>query len=232
MKAVLNLLEDMLGLIYPNICVTCGKHLPYGMPFVCPGCRYGLPRTGFHRERENPVEQIFWGRTPIQYAAALFYYTKGSRYQKLIHVMKYHGKKELGYEMGKIYGRDLLNSPFSEIEMIVPVPLHSSKKRKRGYNQSEWIGMGLAESLEKPLVDNILYRSVKTKTQTRKSRHERWKNVENVFRLRDIDPLRNRHILLVDDVITTGATLESCANVLSRCTNTSVSVVALGYATL
>lgn len=191
-----------------------------------------MPRTGFHVEQDNPVEQIFWGRVPVKHAASMFYYTKGSRYQRLIHVIKYHGKKELGYEMGRIYGREMVNSPFSEAGVIVPVPLHSRKKRKRGFNQSEWIGKGLAESLQKPMITNQLYRAVNTRTQTRKSRLERWENVENVFKIRSVDAFRNRHVLLVDDVVTTGATLESCAGVLTGCTGTSVSIVTLGYAAL
>ena len=232
MNFFLSLFKDILGLVYPDLCVTCGSHLPPGIRFVCNRCRHDMPRTGFHVEHDNPVEQIFWGRVPVEHAASLFYYMKGSRYQKLIYVMKYHGKKELGYEMGKIYGRELVNSPFSEAGMVVPVPLHPRKVRKRGFNQSEWIGKGLAESLQVPMVTNQLYRAVNTKTQTRKSRLERWQNVENVFRLRSVDPFRNRHVLLVDDVVTTGATLESCANVLTGCAGTSVSIITLGYATL
>lgn len=230
MNFLVSLFEDTLGLIYPEVCITCGKHLPSGFRFVCPRCQYDIPRTNFHNERENAVEQIFWGRIPVRYAASMFYYTKGSRYQKLIHVMKYQGKKEIGYELGKIYGQDLMQSPFFDIDLIVPVPLHPRKKRKRGYNQSEWIGMGLGEVLQKPLIANNLYRAVNTNTQTQKNRFERWKNVENVFRLKSVDSIRNRHILLVDDVITTGATLESCVHVLSKCSNTSVSIVTLGYA--
>lgn len=232
MNFILSLLKDTVGLIYPDVCVTCGSHLPSGIRFICTKCRYDMPRTGFHREQDNPVAQIFWGRVPVRQAASLFYYTKGSRYQRLIHVIKYHGRKELGYEMGKLYGRELMDSPFFEAGVIVPVPLHPRKIRKRGFNQSEWIGMGLAESLQKPMISNDLYRAVNTRTQTRKTRLERWKNVEHVFRLRSVDAFRNRHILLVDDVVTTGATLESCANVLMKCSNTSVSIVTLGYATI
>jgi len=232
MNSFLSLFRDVLGLVYPDLCVTCGRQLPYGVPFICNKCRYDIPRTGFHKEKDNPVAQTFWGRVPVEYAAALFYYTKGSKYRKLIHVIKYHGRKELGYEMGKTYGRELVSTPFSETDLIVPVPLHPQKIRKRGFNQSEWIGKGLADSLGKPIVTDTLYRAVNTRTQTRKSRLERWHNVKNVFKLRSVDPFRNRHVLLVDDVVTTGATLESCASVLTACSNTSVSIVTLGYATL
>lgn len=206
--------------------------LPAGIRFICNKCRYNIPRTGYHKEQDNPVEQIFWGRVRVNHAASLFYYTKGSRYQKLIHVIKYHGNKDLGYEMGKIYGRELAHTPFSKADLIVPVPLHPVKIRKRGFNQSEWIGKGLAEALQKPMVVNTLYRAVNTRSQTRKTRIERWKNVENVFRLRSVEAFRNRHVLLVDDVVTTGSTLESCTNVITGCANASVSIVTLGYAKL
>ncbi|MBS3769952.1 MAG: ComF family protein [Bacteroidales bacterium] len=232
MKPFLSLYRDILGLIYPDVCVTCGSHLPSGIRFICIKCRHDMPRTDFHLEQGNPVEQIFWGRVPLQHAASMFYYIKGSRYQKLIYIMKYHGNKELGYEMGKIYGRLLIGTSFSQAGVIVPVPLHPRKMRKRGFNQSEWIGKGLAESLQIPMITKHLYRSVNTKTQTRKSRLERWQNVENVFKIRSVDAFRNRHVLLVDDVVTTGATLESCAGLLTGCTGTSVSVLTLGYATL
>jgi len=232
MNYVLSLFRDLLGLVYPDVCVTCGKHLPSGIRFICNKCRYDMPRTDFHKEEVNAVAQIFWGRVPVKHAASLFYYTKGSRYRRLIHVIKYQGRKDLGYEMGRIYGHELIKSPFSETDMVVPVPLHPRKIRKRGFNQSEWIGKGLAEALQKPMVTRELYRAVNTRTQTRKTRLERWQNVENVFKLRSVDVFRNRHVLLVDDVVTTGATLESCAAVLTGCANTTVSIATLGYASL
>ena len=232
MRFLLSLLEDTLGLIYPNICITCGGHLPMGVRYICPGCYHNLPRTNYHLERDNAVEQIFWGRVPVKQATAFFHFTKGSKYQKLIHDIKYRGKKELGYELGKAYGGEISESPFLEADLIVPVPLHKRKQRRRGFNQSEWIAKGLAEAFHKPLVTEVLYRSAATQSQTRKSRLERWENVRDAFRIRAIEPFLDKHILLVDDVVTTGATLEACTGVLLSCRNASVSILTLGYAAI
>jgi len=174
----------------------------------------------------------FWGRVRLEHAAAWFHYTKGSRYPVLIHALKYMGRRELGYELGRLYAHELDDTFVYETTVIVPVPLHRRKKRQRGYNQSEWIGRGLAQVLNKPLQTNNLCRVHYTKTQTRKSRLERWQNVKNVFRLRQPQLLEGQHVLLVDDVVTTGATLEACADVLLLCPGTRVSVLALGYANL
>jgi len=225
-------LEDTLGLVYPNVCVTCGKSLPQGCRYLCPSCLYRLPRTHFHKDPDNPLAMVFWGRVRIEQAAAWFHYTKGSRYPQLIHAIKYSGRTGLGMTLGRLYGAELKESPFAEARLIVPVPLHPRKQRKRGFNQSECIGRGLARALQIPLVTTNLWRTVNTKSQTRQTRLERWKNVENVFRLRDPEALQEKHVLLVDDVVTTGATLESCAGVLLGVPGTRVSIVALGYATL
>ena len=232
MIRILSTLEDAFGLIYPNVCVACGSHLPKGGRYLCTRCLYQLPRTNFHHEKDNPVEKLFWGRVNINRASSMFHYTKGSKFPRIIHIIKYQGQKELGYEMGKLYGRELTKSPFRDADVVVPVPLHAAKKSKRGYNQSEWIGKGLAETFQKPMKPGVLFRAVNTKTQTKRHRFERWENVENIFKLRSIDVFRNKHVLLVDDVITTGATLESCAHTLLKCSNTSVSILTLAYSTL
>ena len=227
----MNMIRDFFNLVYPRVCPTCGTTLPRQERFVCPKCWIDLPKTDFHREPENQVEQIFWGRFPVKYAAAFFYYTKGSRYQRLIHEMKYKGKKEIGYELGKKFGMELKESPFSQTDYIIPVPLHRKKQKKRGFNQSEWIASGIAEMLNASLSANNLFRSEHTKSQTKKSRHDRWKNVENVFRLRDKDVFKNKNLLLVDDILTTGATLEACAHALMETENITVSVATLGFST-
>jgi ComF family protein len=221
--------KDFIDLIYPNLCITCGSDLPGDERYICPKCWLDMPKTNLHQERENEIEKVFWGRFPITYATSLFYFTKGSRYQKLIHEIKYQGKKEIGRELGKRFGAQLKSSVFSEIDYLVPVPLHKRKKRKRGFNQSEWIAKGMSETLEKPVISNNLFRITHTKTQTRKSRFERWKNVENVFHLKDKTLFEDSHILLVDDIVTTGATLEACANRILISDNVKVSIASLGY---
>jgi len=218
-----------LGLVYPNVCLTCGRTLPAGVRTMCPACLYDLPRTEFHKEQDNPLAMTFWGRVRLEHAAAWFYYFKGSRYPRLIHTIKYAGRKEVGYELGRMYAAEMRGSTLARAEVLVPVPLHPRRQRKRGFNQSEWIGRGMAEALQIPLVRGNLYRAVNTKTQTRKTRLERWQNVEHVFRIRDPHALAGKHVLLVDDVVTTGATVEACAVVLLGCAGVRVSVAALGY---
>jgi ComF family protein len=194
-------------------------------------CYVVIPRTNFHIENENPVAQLFWGRCMIEKAAAFSFFNKGSRIRNLIHNLKYKGIKELGYELGRIYGLSLKSSGFTvNIDLIIPVPLHPSKKRNRGFNQSELISTGISDATGLPVNINSLARSKVSATQTRRSRFERWTNVEGIFRVTDPDILKDRHILLVDDVITTGSTIESCANELLKVEGVKVSVVALAFA--
>ena len=228
MRALLSLLADALGLVYPNVCLTCGRSLPAGVRYMCPSCLFDMPRTRFHEDAGNPLAMIFWGRVRLEHAAAWFYYFKGSRYPRLIHTMKYAGRKEIGYELGRMYALEIQGSSFAQAELLIPVPLHPWRQRKRGFNQSEWIGRGMAESMQIPMDAGNLYRAVNTKTQTKKTRLERWQNVEHVFRIRNPHALAGKHVLLVDDVVTTGATVEACATVLLQCEGVRVSVAALG----
>jgi ComF family protein len=161
---------------------------------------------------------------------AYCYFQKGGHAQKLLHKLKYKGQKEIGYELGKMIGYDLLNSPFVESDVIIPVPLHKSKFRKRGYNQSEYIAKGIAEIMGNPVDTDSLYRAIANPTQTKRHRYERWINVEGIFVLNNPERIANKHILLVDDVITTGATLEACTNALLQAENVQVSIVALAKA--
>jgi ComF family protein len=173
---------------------------------------------------------LFWGRAPVVYGTAGYFFQKKGHFQHMIHAMKYRGVKELGKELGKLMGYEMADSVFSETELIVPVPLHPEKLQKRGYNQSEWIAWGIGEALHKPVHNGILIRVIANETQTRKSRFDRWINVENVFRIRKPEAIQGKHVLLVDDVVTTGATLEACAHVILRIPGTKVSVATLAVA--
>jgi ComF family protein len=198
---------------------------------ICTACYVSIPRTNYHLQPENPVAQLFWGRCLVEKAAAFSYYARGSRIRNLIHKLKYSGIKEIGYELGRIYAVSLKSSGFtSDIDMIIPVPLHPSKKRIRGFNQSEYISSGISDVTGLPLNSDSLIRIVVSATQTKRSRYERWTNVEGIFRIIDPLPLQGKHILLVDDVITTGSTIESCVNELLKVKDVKVSVVAIGCA--
>lgn len=224
-------LTGMLELFYPSLCITCGERLATNEKYLCFHCWSDIPVTNYQTSRENKVAQLFWGRAPVENATSYFSYKKGSNYQQLIHFIKYRGLKELGYETGRRFGVVLAGSEyFRNIDIILPVPLHPAKLKKRGYNQSEWIARGISESLNKPVSVENLIRRIYTSTQTRKNRFERWKNVENIFEVIHPQKLENKHILLVDDVVTTGSTLEACANELQKVKDVKVSVATLGFA--
>lgn len=218
-------------LIFPHLCVACGDKLIEQEKWICLDCQHHIPRTNFHLEPENPLAQMFYGRVRIEFATSFFYFNKGSKYQSLVHNLKYKGMKELGDEMGKQFGIDLLQSDdFSSIDMICPVPLHPTKEKQRGYNQSFWIAQGMATQMQKPLSIGNLIRVTATESQTLKNRFERWKNVEGIFDIINPEVFCGKHILLVDDVITTGSTIEACAQAIISKTDARVSIATLAKA--
>jgi ComF family protein len=231
MSYIYDLWDDFVSLLFPRLCYGCGNHLLRNENLICTECYVVIPRTNFHLQIDNPVAQLFWGRCLIEKAAAFSFFNKGSRIRNLIHNLKYKGIEELGYELGRIYGLSLKSSGFTaDIDLIIPVPLHPSKKRVRGFNQSDLISTGIADATGLQVNTNCLARSAVSATQTRRSRFERWTNVEGIFCVTDPDIIKDSHILLVDDVITTGSTIESCANELLKVEGAKVSVVALAFA--
>jgi ComF family protein len=233
MNYLYDLWDDFISLLFPRLCYGCGNHLMRNETLICTECYILIPRTNYHLKPDNPVSQLFWGRCLIEKAAAFSFYTKDSRIRKLIHQLKYKGIRELGSELGRIYGNSLKSSGFlEEIDLIIPVPLHPSKKRQRGFNQSDLISRGISETTGIPMNSDLLVRKTVTKTQTRKSRYDRWTNVQDIFRVTDKDRLKDKHILLVDDVITTGSTIEACANEILKAENVKVSVVALAFSVI
>lgn len=231
MNWLYDLWDDFLSLLFPRICYGCGNHLLRNENIICTECYVVIPRTNYHTIRENPVEQLFWGRCIIESAAAFSYYNKGSRIRNLIHNLKYKGIKEVGFELGRIYGLSLKSTGFTgSVDMIVPVPLHPAKKRSRGFNQSEIIAEGISAATGILINSSAVIRTVSSSTQTKRSRYERWVNVEGIFSISDSESIRGRHILLIDDVITTGATMESCINELLKIEGVKVSVAAIAFA--
>ncbi|MDR2906699.1 MAG: ComF family protein [Bacteroidales bacterium] len=218
--------KDLIDLLYPSQCVACGKTLYRNETLICLDCLLHLPKTQFENDRENAVCKLFWGRAEVEMATAFLFFTKAGKVQRLIHGLKYGGKSEVGVYLGRLFGKDLLKSPyFRDIDLIVPVPLHSEKMKTRGYNQSERIAVGLSEAMGIPVDTTSFVRSRATETQTSKNRFSRWENVKEVFAVGDAEGLKNKHILLVDDVITTGATIEGCVRKLSAVEGGRVSVV-------
>ena len=223
-------LKDLLWLVYPLPCAACDKPLAEGEDCICTFCRFHLPQTHYHKLRENAVEKHFWGRVPVVAATAFFHFNKGERVQTLIHRLKYKGRIEVGKAVGAWMGYALMEvDEFASIDVIVPVPLHPRRRHRRGYNQSQLLAEGLAIAMEKPFSDAMV-RITATSTQTRKHRYERFENVDRVFDVKQKASLEGRHILLVDDVITTGSTLVSCAETLLEVPGTRLSIAAMACA--
>ena len=223
-------LDDLSWVFYPSLCASCTKPLFKGEEVICTQCRFHLPRTGFHLLKGNPVEKHFWGKVPVHAATAYYYFSKGEKVQRMIHGLKYKGRKDIGQMVGKLMGSELSRSEFAGCDWIIPVPLHQSKMKTRGYNQSDCFAEGLSEGLHVPFSPEFLRRKRSTDTQTRKHRFERFKNVEDVFFVEEKEELYGKHILLVDDVITTGSTLVSCAEALLKIPDLKLSFAAIACA--
>ena len=208
-------LRSLAHLLVPRSCVVCGRVMVEGEHLVCTACRWHMPLTGMWEEPENPLREKLYGMFMAEQACALFYYQKKSGYDHLIHKFKYSGKASLAYALGKWLGEEMKRSGlYDDIDLILPVPLHPFRKIRRGYNQSEYLARGIARTLKKPVSTSNLIRKVHNPSQTRHSSLDRWDNVEGIFGLRRPEELQHRHVLLVDDVLTTGATLDSCARTI------------------
>lgn len=213
------------------MCLACGRPLVRGEEFACTECMYHIQRTNYHMQKENPVAQLFYGRIDLVFATSYFGFDKGGIFQKLIHQLKYQDQKEIGEMLGKHMGMGLKASPhLPQVDAIIPVPLHKKKAKKRGYNQSEHIAIGLATVLGAKVDTKTLIRTSYSGSQTRLSREKRWDNVASSFQLSNKEILRNKHVLLVDDVLTTGATIEACYQALLTSKDINISVATLARA--
>jgi len=224
-------LVDFVSLFYPRYCFACNEGLAKGEETICSRCMLELPRTHYHLNPENALFNRLHGRIPLKLAFAFFLFRKGGKVQHVLHSLKYHNHPQIGETLGEVYGEELQQvNLHQQFDMIIPVPLHASRKRKRGYNQSEMFAKGLSKSLTIPFSGDGLERTTKTETQTRKTKLKRWQNVSEVFRVKEHDQIGNQNILLVDDVITTGATIEACAQVLLESGCSSISIASIAYA--
>lgn len=221
---------DFINLFFPDVCAGCRSGLLQGEKLLCVTCHLVLPRTGFHLRNDNEAMRRLYGRTRLESVASLWYFNKHSRVQRLVHEFKYNGHTDIGVMAGKMLGQELLATPgFSPIDAIIPVPLHPSKLLKRGYNQSEYFGAGLSDTLRVPMIPDVLKRISKGESQTRKRRTGRGQSVEGAFQA-VADKIVPGHLLLVDDVMTTGATLVSCASPLLNFPGVKLSVATMAYA--
>ncbi|WP_347159881.1 ComF family protein [Pontibacter chitinilyticus] len=226
--------HDLLSLLFPQSCYACDSALARGEQYICTNCNVKLPYTDFHvhgATELNPLQRRFWGKVPVKFAFSYLYFVPKGRVQRLLHKLKYKGAQELGEHLGQRYGSLLSDYKYNQqLDVVVPVPLHHSKQRRRGYNQSDLFAKGLADAMELPWSSTVLERLVATSTQTKKNRLDRWQNVEQVFRVARPELVQGKRILVVDDVMTTGATLEACAVELLRAGAAEVSVVTIAAA--
>lgn len=222
---------DLLNIFFPNNCRSCNHRLVETEAVVCLHCQQQLPETDFHLQEPNLMSKLFWGRIDIQYALAAYYFFKKSSMQRLMHQFKYHGKTEIGTYFGEQYGRKLKQYQFDKkFDLIVPVPLHRKKKKIRGYNQSDYFAEGLSQAMKVEWRNDVMIRKVYNVSQTKKSKYSRWENVERIFAVDLPKEVKGKHILLVDDVVTTGSTLEACALQLHRAGASKVSLAVMGFA--
>jgi ComF family protein len=225
------LLDDFIALFFPKTCVVCGSSLFKNEDLICTRCFIHLPETNFHKDKENEVTRIFWGRIPLETGASLYYYKKGGSVQQLLHQFKYKGHSEIGGFIGRYYGSRLKETThFQNVDVIIPIPLHKKKEKIRGFNQAALFANGLGQSMQVKVDTSSVTRNVETSTQTKKSRYKRWENVSEIFSVATPDNIENKHILLVDDVITTGATMEACLQTLSKIPGTKLSVASMAFA--
>lgn len=219
--------RDLFNLFYPLLCAACSRTLNYGEKHICSACLWRMPETLFHLQDDNPVIRRFWGKVNVEAAASFAFFDKGEKMQRILHSLKYAGNTDLGIFLGELYGSHLRQAPlFTACRAIIPVPLHPKKIKSRGYNQSSLIAEGLSKAMGIPFYTDFMERIIATSTQTKKSRYARFENVENVFRLSG-KKVNEKHLLLVDDVITTGSTLESCARCAAQPGNVKISIATI-----
>ena len=208
--------NSLLELFYPSVCAACGNPLFRWEHLVCTHCRSFLPKTGYELNPDNPLARLFYGKVQLKAVTACFFFSKDGKVQGLIHELKYRNNAEAGVFLGQELGISIKEAPlFQDLDYLIPIPLHPKRERERGYNQSMMIAQGIAEVTSIPIGGDFLYRKVHTATQTHKSKEERWHNVKDIFGLRHAEQLKGKSVLLIDDVLTTGSPLESCARVLS-----------------
>lgn len=210
-------LRDVASLILPRTCLACGRALIENESCVCLACRYNMPMTNFSKRKDNPVKLLFENVLPVESATAMFWFVGGTEWQHIVHSFKYYGRWFFAQKMGEWLGEELQDSGnFEDVEVVIPIPLHYRRRLRRGYNQSEQLALGVGRKMGVKCDFSAVRRRLYNDSQTSKSHSERWENVEAIFEVRNVERLRGKHILLVDDVLTTGATMTSCASTILK----------------
>jgi ComF family protein len=232
MRAINEYIKGLAHLFFPHVCAGCNGSMAPGEDVLCLKCELKLPETRFHKIADNPCEKKFWGRVNIERASSFLFFEKGSGTQKLMQLLKYQGRQDIGSYLGRLFAEKIKKDApeFCSIDAIIAVPLHDAKLRSRGYNQCDPIVHAFAESWQKPVYKNVLIRTHNNITQTGKNRMGRWENVHKIFAVAEPDKIKNKHILLIDDVLTTGATLEACAQEILEIEGTRISILTLACA--
>ncbi len=215
----------VLDIIYPKQCSICKRSLTHKEVFFCLNCRYDLPFLDRHPSTLKEIQKIFWGRVNIEQVYTLLNYQSGNNTQAILHNIKYNNKIKMAEHMGKLMANTLPKD--HQIDVIIPIPLHPKKEKKRGYNQSFHLAKGLQSEMNIPIANKAIKRIIVNRSQTLFSKYDRWDNVRRIFSINDIAFLENKHILIIDDVLTTGATLESCAHELLNNVNCKISIATL-----
>lgn len=224
-------IKSFIDLLFPRCCVVCGKTLTRSEEFLCTSCNMSLPRTNYHLLPDNPVERLFWNKVKLERASSYYYYYRGGEMRKIIHEMKYAKKKEIGAVMGRQMAAELKASGFFDgIDLLMPVVLHKKKQRDRGFNQSEWIAKGIAAITKLPIEMTAVKRVKHVETQTKKTPYQRFENVQHIFELEHPERLKGKHILVVDDVLTTGATATAFMESFANVENVKISLLTLAVA--
>lgn len=228
---MLKVANNIINLFFPKVCYTCNSHLHDNEYHICTACRHDLPVTNFHFNKDEFVAKVFYGRIQIERATALLRFEKKGIVQQLIHNLKYRGYEEIGMLLGDWLGAELKTvAEYNSVAVVIPVPLHKNKLKKRGYNQVAKFAQQVAEALDAEYIDDVLIKVTNTNSQVLKKRFARWDNSDELFTLQNKDSIANKHILLVDDIITTGATIEACVNVLNNATGLKISIASMAIA--